>query len=177
MMIHELRNSLENPANSLSDFDLYDGTSHLSDTGERITRDKALEYSPVWRAMDLVSGDAAKLGCFIYRRDGKGKERATEHPAYRLLRYNASPYMTADRAIRQLVVHAMGGNGYWLIERDGAGVPLELIPLNPDYVTPVRMNGVPYYIYQSPTVDATFESMDVIHLSGMGFDGLCGYSI
>lgn len=177
MMIHQLR-SLENPRTSLADFDQYDGSSYTADTGERIDRAKALQYSPVFKALTLISGDVAKLGCFVYARVGQGKDRATDHPAYQLLRYAPNPDTTAFRFYQTVQGHACEGNGYAYIDRAPDGRPLALYPLNPDNVTPVRYGGEMFYIYESATVKrVALPAADVLHIAGLGFDGLIGYSI
>lgn len=174
--------SLERPSTSLAAYmDDMDVGGADADTGERIDRKAALKYAPVWRAVNLISGDVAKLPLDIYRRDGDdARTRATMHPAYPLLRWSPHPEINAFTFRQTLQAHALlAGNGYAYIERDGAARPLYLLPLCPDDVTVVREAGTLWYIYQSRTTGESrkLRPDQVFHLRGLGYDGLQGYSV
>src|SRR5262249_41008309 len=72
----------------------------------------------------------------------------------------------------------MEGNGYAYIVRDGAARPLELIVMDPRRVTPVRANGVLWYVYEFQTGERRkIPYTDVLHIRGFSFDGLIGYNL
>lgn len=149
-----------------------------STTGVAVNYESALTYSPWWRGINLISRDVAKLPLMVYRRNGEGKDRDTEHAAYRLLRYKPNREMTAFVFRQTLQAHALNeGNGYAFIFRDGAGLPVELIPLPPDSVTPVRANGKLWYVLSVNGEQSRVDPTDILHIKGLGFDGLCGYSL
>lgn len=174
------RASIENPSTSLSDpavFDLLDVTT--TEAGVRINRLTALGHSPIWRGVNLLARDVAKLPLITYRRQGEGKERATDHPAYRLLRSRPNREMTAFTFKEILIAHAvLQGNGYAYILRDSdRGVPLELIPLLPHETWPVRASGVLYYVTRVNGKMERYDAANVLHIKGLGYDGLVGYSV
>ena len=77
------------------------------------------------------------------------------------------------------------GNAYAQIIRNGKGEIVALYPLMPDRMTVDRdENGQLYYQYQvskddAPTMDGStviLRPCDVLHVPGLGFDGLVGYS-
>jgi HK97 family phage portal protein len=77
------------------------------------------------------------------------------------------------------------GNAYAQIIRNGKGEILGLYPLMPDRMTVDRDDkGRLYYEYQVTTDDAPINKKstvklkpyDVLHIPGLGFDGLVGYS-
>lgn len=192
----EGRATLENPKWSLSDPNVWDNVigGERSDAGINVTRDTALTYSPVWRAVSLISGDVAKLPLVVYRREGPGKERAPEHAAYQLLRYKANREMRAKTLKRLLIAHALlGCGGYAYIARRGDAVPLELLPLNPDRVHVVRENRKMYYALWvggdakvgDPIDDYAAAGSElrrllpenVLHIQGLSFDGFTGYDL
>ena len=183
MIVEALMRSLENPSTSLSDPDewLYEALGgSKSVTGLRVGRKSALTYSPAWRAVNLIARDVGKLPLFIYHRLVEGGiERATEHPAYRLLRHDPNSEMTAAVFRATMTAHALLlGNGYAYIHRAGDGTPLELIPLNPENTHNVRVNGVLWYVTLTGTeAERKLAPVNVIHIKGLGFDGLTGYSI
>jgi len=70
------------------------------------------------------------------------------------------------------------GNGYAEIERDGAGRVINLWFIEPNRVQVKRdEQGTIYYeITDSRTSTTQLPASDVLHLHGLGFDGLIGYS-
>lgn len=170
----------ENPRFNLNDpaaWDLFVG-GQTSNAGVAVNYDTALGYSPWWRGVSLISRDVAKLPLAIYKRNGDGKDRDTAHPAYRLLRYKPNAEMTAFVFRQTLQAHALNeGNGYAYIFRNGGGVPVELVPLKPDDVLPVRENGKLWYVLNVKGEQRKIDPSNILHIKGLGFDGLCGYSL
>lgn len=169
----------ENPRFSLNDPAAWDALGVTrSDAGIPINREIAFTYSPWWRGINLVSGDAAKLPLHINKRAGRGKIRDERHPAFVLLRRRSNERQTAFHWKKLMVVHAMAeGNGYSYIVRDGAGRPLELLPLDPQATTPVLANGQMFYVTTIAGEQRKLLPENVFHLAGMGWDGLRGYSV
>ena len=178
----ERRASPENPSTSLSDpaawlFEQFGATQ--SAAGVNVNRKTALTHDAVFRAVDLISGSVAKLPFITYKRtDDEGRGRAIDHPAYNLLKYKPNDDMTSLIFRQTLQSHVLlTGNGYAHIKRNGAGRPLSLWPLNPDDTDAVRMNGVLWYVTKVDNEDVFIEASNMLHLRGLGFDGLTGYSV
>lgn len=179
------RRSIENPAVPIDaiweDHPYFDSLTggESSESGVKVTITSGLGYPPVWRAVDLISTYVAKLPLHLYKREtDNGKRRAVEHPAYRLIRREPNEYMSAFHFIKTLVANMLWsgrGNGYGLIERNGAGDPVSLLWLDPGQVTPIRRNGELWYIYGD--AQAKLRAEDVIHFKGLGYDGLVGYDV
>ena len=78
------------------------------------------------------------------------------------------------------------GNAYAQIIRNARGEVIALYPLMPNKMTIDRdQNGRLFYLYQRGSEDpttlgkssqVTLSSSDVLHIPGLGFDGLIGYS-
>lgn len=173
--------SLENPSTPLDDPDdwLYDAMGGTpSSSGVRVGRESALSYSPFWRGVNLISRDVGKLPLHIYKRVGDGKERASEHAGYGLLRWKPNTEMTAFVFRQTLQSHALTeGNGIAYVFRNGRGDPIELIPLLPGKAWPVRENGKLMYVTD---VNGTWRKLlkeNVLHIKGLSFDGLTGYPL
>lgn len=149
-----------------------------SDSGIKITRKTAMSYAAFWRGVTLVSSAVGKIPMFVLRRVGNGKERATDHPCYKLLRYRPNEYMTAFIFKQTLCAHLLvEGNAYAFIDRDGAGRPVSLLPMSPDATYPVRANGILYYVTSVQGASRKMPADSVLHWRGLGFDGLLGYSV
>lgn len=148
-------------------------------TGIYIDQQRALAISSVWCAVNLIAGAVGYLPMHVYRRLNEGKNRATEHPAYPLLHLRANPYMDAMTFRETLQGHVLfHGNGYAEIERNGAGQPIALWPLLPNMVTCKVEDGAPVYEIRLPKgPSAMLPPSRVLHVRGLGFDGLKGYSV
>jgi HK97 family phage portal protein len=69
------------------------------------------------------------------------------------------------------------GNAYAQIIRDGRGNIHSIYPLMPDRMTVERTDaGELYYTYLSDKGSVLLKRSDVLHIPGLGFDGLIGYS-
>jgi len=173
------RRSIEDPRTSLSDWPDDDGT--FADTGQRIGRREALKYSPVYRAVSLVSSTIAKIPCRVHARTASGKRRATDHPSYNLLRYKPNDEQTAFYFFQTMLGHCLlePGNAYAYVFRDDRGAASDLILLDPKAVTPTRENGAMVYVYHDPCGGGMrrLDASSVLHWRGPGWDGLCGYSV
>lgn len=150
-----------------------------ANSGVRVSRDRALGYPAVWRAVSLISGDVAKLPLGVYRLSGKNKEPDPAHPAHRLVARRPNDLMTAFPFKQALMVHVLlNGNGYAYIDRDGAGRPAQLLLLRPESVTPLMVGGKLWYVYTAPRGERRkIPPDDVIHVKGMGFDGIEGFPV
>ncbi len=170
-------NSLENPRTPLTIED-----DRPSSSGYPVSLDTVLGYPAVWRAVNLISKDLAKLPLVVYRKQKNGKTPAVEHPSYTLLRYKPNPYHTAFVFKTLMQTRALlYGNAYAYIYRNADGTPYELLPLSPEDTFPVRENGVLLYVTQIKGNEFEFEqrklpAMDVLHVRGVG-DELRGYSL
>jgi HK97 family phage portal protein len=146
--------------------------------GEKISKDKALKYSAVFRAVKLISTSVGKLPLFVYDRLEQGKQKAPSSPAYNILRYKPNDEMTAKIFKQTITAHALlQGSGYAYIFRDNAGRPIELIPLVPDVTYPIRRNGQLYYITSVNGDMMKLLPENVLHVRGLGYNGITSYSL
>lgn len=118
---------------------------------------------------------------------GGGKEKVCDHSLYQVLHDEPNPEMTSFVFRETLMSHLLiWGNAYAQIIRDGAGRVLGLYPLLPNKMDVQRDDkGEIYYVYsrssdENPNFkeygDIKLKKEDVLHISGLGFDGLIGYS-
>lgn len=180
-----IRRSLEDPSVPLSDIDsdhylfpgLTGGTS--SDAGVRVSYKQALSYPAFWRGINLISRDVAKIPLLVYKRTtGQDRDRAPEHPAYPLIRRRPSKLMKAFDFKQTITSHGMmHGNGYAYIYRGGDGRPLEMLPLSPLSTYWLIVDGELWYITTVDGEQRKLDSADVVHIKGLGSDGLGGYDV
>ena len=152
-----------------------------------------MQMTAVYCCVRILSEAVASLPLQFYRyTDDGGKEKAVEHPLYFLLHDEPNPEMTSFIFRETLMTHLLlYGNAYSQIIRNGKGEVVALYPLMPDRMAVDRDgHGRLYYeytVYDSDDVagrkgtDKTGKTVrlkpyDVLHIPGLGFDGLVGYS-
>ena len=160
------------------------GRNYNTDSGERINAEKALTFSSVWQATNLISQTVAGLPLEIYERDEvtDDRERVRYHPAWSLLNVSPAPTPTITSfAFREtLQAHALlWGNGYAEIRRNGAGRPVEMIILEPGLTYPDPTGEDLSYWTSSDARDESRQipARNVFHLKGLSSDGWQGYSV
>ena len=146
-----------------------------SASGIAVSENTALQYSAVFAAVRLLSESVASLPLITYERVDRGKRRTQSHPAHQLLDVAPNREMTAYTFRETLMGHlCTWGNAYAEIVRDGAGRPMELLPITPDRVRVERdESGTVRYIIDE---QITLDTDSVLHIAGLGFDGIIGYS-
>ena len=128
--------------------------------------------------MRVIAEDVASLPVKLYESKGNGeREELRDHPVADLLRMQPNHEMTPFTFIETMTAHVLlYGNAFAEIERNGAGVPVALWPLLPDRVSVRIVGGEVVYEYNSGGNTTMLSSDKVIHLRGLGSDGVVGYS-
>ena len=75
---YELRSTKKPRPEDWDDF-WYSKQPYDNSTGIDVNEDVALTYSAVWACVKVISEDLASLPLFLYRRNGKSKERSEDH--------------------------------------------------------------------------------------------------
>ena len=169
--------SRDKPKNSLgSAFSfLFGGTT----SGKMVNEHTALQTTAVYACVRILAETVAGLPLHVYqyRMDGS-KERFPQHPLYNLLHNEPNPEMTSFVFRETLMSHLLlWGNAYAQIIRDGRGRVLGLYPLLPNKVIVNRnQHGELVYQYEKEGQTYFLRSYEVLHIPGLGFDGIIGYS-
>lgn len=152
----------------------FGGTS----SGKSVNERTAMQTTAVYACVRILSETIASLPLHIYRYTDSGKEKAIKHQLYYLLHDEPNPEMTSFVFRETLMSHLLlWGNAYAQIVRDGRGNVLSLYPLLPDRMTVDRTsNGELFYEYRKDTGTVILRKEEVLHIPGLGFDGLVGYS-
>ena len=100
-----------------------------------LSRDRAMKISTVNRCVELLSTSMAVLPVYIM--EERTKKRMPDHHLGRVLWERPNEAMTPFDFRRLLMCNQLlRGNAYAWIYRDAvSGLPMELIPLPPDYVS------------------------------------------
>ena len=158
-----------------------------SSSGKRVNERTAMQMTAVYSCVRILSEALASLPIHVYKYNEQGgKEKALSHPLYFLLHDEPNPEMTSFVFRETLMTHLLlWGNAYAQIIRNGKGEIVALYPLMPDRMMVDRDEfGKLYYEYTVSSEDAhtlkgttvRLKPSDVLHVPGLGFDGLVGYS-
>ncbi len=149
-----------------------------STSGKTVNERTALQTSAVYACVRILAETIASLPLHIYKHTDIGKEKAIDHPLYFLLHAEPNPEMTSFVFRETLMSHLLlYGNAYVQIIRDGRNNVIALYPLMPDKMIVDRgKNGELFYTYRKDTGEVILRKDDVLHIIGLGYDGLVGYS-
>ena len=157
-----------------------------SASGKSVNERSAMQITAVYSCVRILSEAVASLPLHLYKYTDTGTEKATEHLLYFLLHDEPNPEMTSFVFRETLMTHLLlWGNAYAQIIRNGKGEVLALYPLMPDRMNVDRdESGNIVYEYMVSQEDAPINKgstvklspSEVLHIPGLGFDGLIGYS-
>ena len=158
-----------------------------STSGKQVTERSAMQMTAVYSCVRILSEAVAGLPLHLYRyKEGGGKEKAIDLQLYRLMHDEPNPEMSSFVFRETLMTHLLlWGNAYAQIIRNGKGEVIALYPLMPNKMRVDRdENGSLYYEYihssdEADTMKNTTVRLtpyNVLHIPGLGFDGLVGYS-
>lgn len=167
-----------------SSYSFYMGGSSV---GKNVNERSAMQMTAVYSCVRILAEAVAGLPLHLYRyKEDGGKERAIDNNLYHLLHDEPNKEMSSFIFRETLMTHLLlWGNAYAQIIRNGKGEVVALYPLMPNKMQVDRdENGELYYIYTRSSDEAkTMEGVtvyltprDVLHIPGLGFDGLVGYS-
>jgi HK97 family phage portal protein len=173
----EVRASLENPAIPLSDAGAWRslmGDWH-SVAGVTVTYETALEVPAVWCAVNFIAGTIANLPLQVFRKTEKGRETADTDPLYGILHDAPNDELTSFMWRKGMMVSVLlRGRGVSFIERNKAGRPMNIWPLDADKVTVERKAGKKLYHYRDGDRPVTYMANEVIDLTFLlKPDGVC----
>jgi HK97 family phage portal protein len=176
-LFEALFRSRDRPRNSLGGYTFpWGGTA----SGKNVNERTAMTVTAVYACVRILSEAIAGLPLHVYRyKPGGDKERDIAHPLFRLLHDAPNPDMTSFVFREALMAHLLlWGNAFAQIIRDGRGQVLALYPLLPSRMRVDRDEAgrVVYEYTKDDGQPVQLHREQVLHIPGLGFDGLVGYS-
>ena len=173
------------PAGPGDDF-WYGPVGQASASGERVSVDSALTVPAVYGCDRVLNNSTGVLPLVVYRRlpKGQGKERATEHPMYRLLHDAISPFETSMdwRSLEQNSLN-FRGNAYTQVTQWSGEFPARMRSLNTDQMMVevlkdrTTSNEALRYTYtEDDGYQHVIKSADILHLKGQPKNRFMGQS-
>jgi HK97 family phage portal protein len=152
------------------------------EAGPAVNEFTAFNYLAVYDCVSLIASKIAELPLVTYRDAGTSKKPAKDRSEYELLLTEWNAETGAMIAREASIGHLLTwGNSYAQIVWNKAGTKvIELRLLTPDLTRPTRTTtgAVVYEVYRRGTAELidTLTSDEVLHVPGLSFDGLVGYS-
>lgn len=161
-----------------------------STSGKNVNEKTAMTLAAVYACVRVIAESMASLPLNLFRYNGEGgSEKDRSLPLYRVLHDEPNTEMTSFTFRETLITHQLlWGNAYAQVIRNMRGQVIALYPLMPNQMTVNRddeTNKI-YYDYKVTKENQTLnlqagetvrlEAEDVLHVPGLGFDGLIGYS-
>lgn len=151
-----------------------------TESGAHVTEHSAINVPTVYACVRVLAESVASMPLMVYSRDENGKTVATNHLLYHVLHDEPNKEMTSFAYRETMMAHlCLWGNSYSEIQYNYGGLPCALWPLRPDWMTVQRdfTTGNLVYTFASPyTGIRHLDPAQVLHIPGLSFDGLIGYS-
>lgn len=148
-----------------------------SSTGQLISQHKAMSLSAWFACVRVIAETVAHPPLEVYEKKGDSIDKAEDLDIYWALKNEFNDYTSSFVARETMINHLCGwGNAYMEVQRNGKGEPLKLWSLLPDRTIPELKNGQLRYLTSVGGVHMPIAPQNVIHVPGLSFDGLIGYS-
>lgn len=161
-----------------------------STAGKNVNERTSMQVSAVYACVRILSESVASLPLNLFKyKPGVGSEKDRALGLYSVLHDEPNEEMTSFNWREAAMTHlCLWGNHYSQVIRNNAGSVIGLYPLLPDRMTVYRDDKTKkiYYVYRVTSDDVLpgvkagegvkLNAEDVLHIPGLGFDGLIGYS-
>jgi HK97 family phage portal protein len=172
--------SPENPSTSLADPDawLYGALGGgATIAGPSVNETTAMRFSTVFACVSLKAGLIGNLPLHVYKKTTGGRVLADDHRLYPMLHDEPNDLMSAFIWKEMIGTNVLlAGNHYSVIEYDQAARIVGMVPVMPQIVTVDRVKGRNRYTFRFADGQEVLDQEDVIHVPGIGFDGIKGIS-
>lgn len=164
------------------DFSHIDGSNFLSIQNDKtlsaVNPNTALTFSTVFACVRVIAETIATLPLFVYKVNGNNKIKAKDHCLYRLLHDSPNAECTSVSFIESLITQILlQGNGFVEVVRDNFNRVTELYLIDSNKIKVYRdSNGNKMFEYYDDGKIITLSQLQVMHIAGLGWNGVIGYS-
>jgi HK97 family phage portal protein len=144
--------------------------------GGDISIERAARQSTVYACMRVLAEDVAQLPLILYRRTDKGKERATDHPLFRLLHRSPNGWQSSYDWRDMAMMHLTGRGDHFALKNVVRGRVEEILPIHPDRVTVTQRDDLSL-LYEVRTKNGQIKSYsqdEIFHVRGPSLNGIRG---
>ena len=149
-------------------------------TGKVVNENSAMQLTSIYACVRILSESVVSLPLHPYKvNDNGNKKKARDNKLYYILHDEQNVEMISFIFCETLMRHLLlWGNAYAQIIRNGKCEVIVIYPLMPNKIRVKRDydTGEIYYEYQTDKGQAILKSSDLLHIPGLDFDWLIGYS-
>lgn len=159
----------------------YSNPGYASDSGMRVSPETAMRLATVYACIRVIGETFASMPAIIYKRlpDG-GKERATDHPLYKVLHDTPNQWQTSFEFYEMMQAHLeLRGNAFAAICPGPNGAVDSLVPIHPDRVSVFRLPSGRLRYQVRAWYDGSLQNYaqdEMFHMRGLSSDGMVGMS-
>lgn len=167
----------DEPTNAVSGATVF--SMGRSIAGTSVNERSAMQMTTVFACVRVLAETLAALPLHVYHETDAGRKRDVKHPLYRMLHDEPNSEMTSFVFRETLMSHlSLWGNAYAQIIRNGAGRVVALYPLLPEKMKVDRdsESNQLIYDYTKDGIVYRLSPQQVLHIPGLGFDGIMGHS-
>ncbi|NWA25502.1 phage portal protein [Pseudomonas gingeri] len=151
------------------------GAGYESDAGQRVTTTSAMQQLVVFNCVRVLAESIGMLPCRLYKQTGRVRLPATEHRLFPLLSMAPNGYMTAQEFWEMLVACLCLRGNFFAYKVVVLGKVVELLPINPDMVTPkLRDDWTVEYTVSFRSGTRVLTQDEIWHVRLFTLDGLNG---
>lgn len=155
-------------------FDILTGGYGFQGAGVPVTEQTAMAIGAVYACVSIIGAAIAALPFHLYKRTDVGRERY-DSDLWWLFNESPSPAWTSASAWMYAAQSVcLKGDGFWRIRRVSpyTNAIEGFEPYHPDCVGVIQEKGRNYYpVVNSDGTTETIDQDDMLHFSGIGFDG------
>lgn len=151
------------------------GSGYETNSGQRVTTNSAMQQLVVFNCVRVLAESMGMLPCQLLKKTDRVRLPATSHRLYPLITMAPNSYMTAQEFWELLVACLCLRGNFYAYKVSALGNVGELLPLNPDIVTPKLKDDwtVEYTVnFKSGTKVLTQD--EIWHVRLFTLDGLNG---
>lgn len=149
-------------------------------SGIAVTPETALTFAAAYACINTIATDCSTLTLNVHRRlPGGGVRLELGDARQELVCTDPDGETTAQRFRQALFGHVLGwGNGYAEVERFNGGDPaaLHILSPRPTDTRPSRTPITKQLFYELDGGRRSLPPENILHVAGLGWDGLVGYS-
>ncbi len=151
------------------------GAGYDTHAGQRVTTSSALQQLVVFNCIRVLSESIGMLPCRLLKQTGKVRLPATSHRLYPLLTMAPNSFMTSQEFWEMLVACLCLRGNFFAYKVMALGNVVELLPLNPDIVTPkLKDDWTVEYTVNFKTGQRVLTQDEIWHVRLFTLDGLNG---
>lgn len=151
------------------------GAGYESNAGQRVTTTSAMQQLVVFNCVRVLAESMGMLPCRLLKQTGRVRLPATGHRLYPLITMAPNSYMTAQEFWEMLVACLCLRGNFYAYKVKALGNVGELLPLNPDIVTPkLKDDWTVEYKVNFKSGIQTLTQDEIWHVRLFTLDGLNG---